>query len=257
MIKRILVGLDGSPLAESVLPFVALLARGVEAEVTLLHVTTVPHLLTGSPVRGLDEVARVNTRRAETYLAERRATLEAAGIRAHAVVREGAALAEIVGYAERERMDCIALATHGRSGLARWMHGSVADRVLHTTKTPFLLIGPDTSSTTTAPALTRIVVPLDGSEVAESALPVAEALADALSVPLVLLHVVELAGLDFVSEEDTLAVLTQLEEDTRAYLARVATAQHGRTGRRIEPLVLVGSRTVQHLSGPILLLRPS
>ena len=79
MIKRILVGLDGSPLAERVLPFVELLARGVEAEVTLLHVTTVPHLLTGSPVRGLDEVARANARRAETYLAERRATARSGG----------------------------------------------------------------------------------------------------------------------------------------------------------------------------------
>ena len=293
MIKRILVGLDGSPIAEGVLPFVELLARGLEAEVTLLHATTLPRLLTGGPITALDEVARANIRRAETYLAERRATLEAAGIRARSALREGAAPVELVGYAEREGMDCIALATHGRSGLARWIHGSVADRVLHTTKTPVLLVGPDVSRPTTPRSLTRVVVPLDGSDVAESALPMAETLADCFSVPLVLLHVVELAGLDFVSEHDTLAFLTELEEDTRAYLTRVATAR-GRAGRRIESLVLVGSpaggivgyaadqpgamtvmttharrglsalalgsvarRTVQHVRGPVLLLRPS
>jgi nucleotide-binding universal stress UspA family protein len=292
MIERILVGLDGSALAERVLPFAELLARGLGAEVTLLHVTALPHLPTGAPLAGLREVARANTGRAERYLAERRAALEAAGIRAHSVVGEGAAPVEIVGYAERERMDCIALATHGRSGLARWVHGSVADRVLHATRTPLMLVGPDASGAAAPPSLTRIVVPLDGSDAAESALPMAEALAGCFSVPLVLLHVVELAGLDFVSEDDTLAILAGLEEHTRAYLARVA-AERGGVGRRIEPLVLVGSpadaiigyaanqpgamtvmttharrglpalvlgsvarRTVQHVSGPVLLLRP-
>ncbi len=291
MIERILAGLDGSTLAEKVLPFVELLARRFEAEVTLLHVTSRPRLLTGSPVSGLDEVVSANTRRAEMYLAERRATLEAAGIRTRFAVSEGVAPVEIVGYAERERMDCIALATHGRSGLTRWRHGSVADRVLQTTKTPLMLVGPDVSGTRAPPSLTRVVVPLDGSDVAESALPMAEALADCFSVPLVLLHVVELAGLDFASE-DSLAIVTQLEEDSRAYLTRVVTA-HRCPGRRIESLVLVGPpavgivgyaadqpgamtvmttharrglpglvlgsvarRTVQHVSGPVLLLRP-
>src|SRR5205085_5310054 len=72
----------------------------------------------------------------------------------------------------------IAMATHGYGGLTRWPLGSVADTVLHTAATPMLLVRGDAPMPKHAPALKRIVVPLDGSELSRQALPAAIELAD-------------------------------------------------------------------------------
>ncbi len=189
--KRILVGLDGSPLAETILPFVEVLAGKTGARVTLLHVTTVPeHMPPLSDYPSLDPLVQRASRLAEEYLREHQRRLSAAGIDAAGAVLVGQPAREILRYAEREDVDLLALATHGRSGIGRWAYGSVADEVLHETAKPLLLIRPDGWAAVPR-ALQRIVVPLDGSAEAETALQIAEPLATRCGVPLFLVRFVE------------------------------------------------------------------
>jgi nucleotide-binding universal stress UspA family protein len=200
--RRILVGLDGSALAETILGAVRTLAERLRAEIVLLHVTVVPETARAAAddaETGLDDLVTQERRRADRYLEEVALKLRAAGgaVRTATVVGEPAP--EIVRFAEREKVDLIALATHGRSGLGRWLHGSVADAVLHAATTPLLLLRP-AADEGAAPMVTRVVVPLDGSPLAEAALATAAPLARALGVPLLLLRIVEYTGLAFAAD---------------------------------------------------------
>jgi nucleotide-binding universal stress UspA family protein len=112
--------------------------------------------------------------------------------------------------------------------LQRWVHGSVAEKVLHTTHTPLLLIRPTEEQAAAPQELKQIVIPLDGSPLAEAALPVAETLATSVKVPLVLLRVVEVLPLDFanptgMSYASAPQLLESLQEAAEGYLHQLAT----------------------------------
>ncbi len=228
-VHRILIGLDGSPLAESVLATAGGLARPLQAQVTLLHVVHVPESVRVAADVTLDGVVERERRAAEHYLGRIAATLHDTGLAVHTAVTVGAgtAAAEIVRRADHEHSDVIALATHGRTGLQRWLHGSVADAVLHTTTRPLLLVRP--SATATPPSVIRqLLVPLDGSPVAEEALPLACELACRLDVPLELLSVVEPLALAFAGDPaaqtlpDYPTMVKKLEDGAAGYLAGIA-----------------------------------
>lgn len=233
-----LVGLDGSPLAETILPFVEMLAGKIGAQVTLLHVTSVPeHMpsITDQPL--IDGIVRRTTQLAEDYLRKQQGRLAAAGVKASSAVVPGDPAREIVGYANREGFDLVALATHGRSGVQRWVHGSVADQVLHTTAIPLLLIRPGDGWATVPRGFHRITVPLDGSPEAEAALRVAEPLAVGCGLPLVLLRFVTPLLLDFAADPsgmayvDTERILESVVDAARGYLDQTAAKlrEHGVT----------------------------
>jgi nucleotide-binding universal stress UspA family protein len=192
MLEHILVGLDGSPLAESILAYVGALAKGLDAQVTLLHVVPVsPSLRSGDSYRFLAPLIQQEEAQAYGYLRRVTQRLVEAEIKVQSRVMVGEAATEIVRLAQHEEVDLIALATHGRSGLRRWGYGSVAEKVLHTTRTPLLLVRPSEEHAQLPSQVTRIVVPLDGSPLAETVLPIAETLAVRCGVPLVLLRIVE------------------------------------------------------------------
>jgi nucleotide-binding universal stress UspA family protein len=190
--RRILVALDGSPLAETILPFVEGLAAKTGARVTLLHVTPVPKeapALNDYP--SLDQMVQRASALAEEYLREHQRRLSSAGVEASVTVVAGRPAVEIVRHAAaNDEIDVLALATHGRSGIGRWAYGSVADQVLHTTPKPLLLIRPDGWAAVPR-TVQRIVVPLDGSPEAETVFQLAEPLAVQCGLPLVLLRFVE------------------------------------------------------------------
>src|SRR6185503_19352864 len=140
---RILVPLDGSPLAETILPFVEELVRRTGGQVTLLCVTGVRESKTATPdPPSIDEVLRQDAVLAERYLNDQRRRLTEAGIDAAVAVTTGYAAAEILRYGERAKVDLITLSTHGRSGVQAWAHGSVADEVLRTASIPVMLMRP-------------------------------------------------------------------------------------------------------------------
>jgi nucleotide-binding universal stress UspA family protein len=244
---RILVALDGSPLAETILGAVRTLAGKMGGGLVLLHVVTVPESLRAIAVRArvtLDEVVAQERNDAQTYLDGVAEKLRHAGVPVRAVTAVGDAAAEIMRYAAHEAIGMVALATHGRSGVQRWLYGSVADAVLHTVTVPLLLLRP--SDETAAPFdVRRVVIALDGSELAEAALPAAERLARAFAVPLVLVRVVESSTLAFAGDPsggvyvDYARLFEILREDAGRYLATRASELRGR-GVTVETSVAAG-----------------
>jgi nucleotide-binding universal stress UspA family protein len=130
MFRRILVPLDGSALAEAVLPQAGELARLHGAEVVLLRVESAP-----------DYAVAQAAEEAQHYLRGVAASLWEARVQVSMmVVLSGDAAGEILVQAELTAADLILMATHGRSGVGRWMLGSVAEKVLRAAVTPVLLV---------------------------------------------------------------------------------------------------------------------
>lgn len=139
--RKILVPLDGSPLAESVIDYVERIADPARTTVTLLQV--VAPVKPGSLLR-LDESAALRTiadqrAEAERYLERLRARLTRRRIAARTVVRSGDPAAIIVDRVRAEGADLVAMTTHGRSGLRRLLMGSVAESVLRKSPATVLL----------------------------------------------------------------------------------------------------------------------
>jgi nucleotide-binding universal stress UspA family protein len=140
--QRILVPLDGSPMAEKILPVVTSVARALGAELVLFQVP-IAHVsgwMTGEwylPVQGVLETAEED---AEAYLSGVADRLAQEGLEVSRATAIGSVANCIIEYAEANRVDLVAMSTHGRTGLARWALGSVADRVLRAGSTPILLV---------------------------------------------------------------------------------------------------------------------
>jgi nucleotide-binding universal stress UspA family protein len=184
--KRILVPLDGSPLAEAILPVAEEWAKEEEAEVILLRAVLAHHLPGGDATEA--EVHAVGE--GEAYLKAVAERLERRGLtRARWVVwydEPAKAIAEAVA---RDEVDLIAMATHGRSGLSRLLLGSVAEAVVRSSRVPVLLLR---GQSAWKPWVTgKILVPLDGSETSEAILPVVERLAGPRDLTISLLEVIE------------------------------------------------------------------
>lgn len=143
MYKTILVPLDGSPRAEAILPHVESMANCTGARVILLNIIDPPLNLVSPydmmPSYTPDEIQAM-VEDAETYLKEVSERLNAKGIATSSLVEYGAAVATIIDTAEREKVDLVAMASHGRTGLARVFYGSVAAGVLQRIDRPLLLV---------------------------------------------------------------------------------------------------------------------
>ena len=141
MYKTILVPLDGSKRAEAILPHVENLAICYQAKVIFLQVVEPLPLLIegGNPVPDLIE-HKQHLQAVESYLAARQGEFREKGIETKTLVVPGAIVVEIIDAAEREDADLIAMASHGRTGLARVFYGSVAAGVLHRVDRPLLLV---------------------------------------------------------------------------------------------------------------------
>lgn len=139
MYEKILVPLDGSALAESVLPYVEALARSCGSEVVLLRVIRPPGLYAPAEVEYAIDMDEVRAK-VQEYLEGVDTRLEEKGIASRWVLLEGPVADSIVDYAETEKVSLIAMCTHGRSGVGRWLYGSVAARVLEKAPCPVLLV---------------------------------------------------------------------------------------------------------------------
>lgn len=135
--KRILVPIDSSVVSQGVLPLVEDLARLYESEVLLLRVEwTIPVAAAPYPA----EVAALRPpTEVEASLEPVRRRLEQAGLRARSLAAYGPEALEILDAAEREQVDLVAMSTHGRSGLSRWIYGSVAEQVIRHCTRPLLV----------------------------------------------------------------------------------------------------------------------
>ena len=151
--RMMLVPLDGSKLAESVLTHVEALAkqRGAElCDVVLLRVCEPPIILSDYPeaIMELSWEEHVEKEKAwakqagERYLAVVEKRLRDAGLNVRSEVVLGRPIDEIIDYANKNPFNLIVLATHGRTGITRWAYGQVADKVLQRSQSPILLVRP-------------------------------------------------------------------------------------------------------------------
>jgi nucleotide-binding universal stress UspA family protein len=141
MYKRVVVPLDGSLLAEEMLRFVVDIAGPLDLEVVLLRVIRVlPRPLTEGVRAAVLESSEYSSTDAREYLAPLAEELRRRGIRVRTEVRRGEPVEEIVDCAREVDADLIAMTTHGRSGLGRWLFGSVAEAVLREAEIPVFLM---------------------------------------------------------------------------------------------------------------------
>ncbi len=244
MFRKIMVPLDGSDEAEAILPYVSHIASGMDLGVALLSVMD----------RGATEMREsYYSRLFERAEQEAKGRLHNAahhlrqdGVRTEEHVISGRADAEITETADRLGCNLIAMSTHGRSLLGRGILGSVADRVVHTARIPVLTVTPDKvrSYHGSDTLVTRLVVPLDGSPLAETVLPYVKEMASRLGYTVVLLRVVRPLHYFWVgehppeiNEENAL-----MENEAREYMEATAEIL-SRDGVDVEWRVLVGHPT--------------
>ncbi|MDO8715836.1 MAG: universal stress protein [Dehalococcoidales bacterium] len=147
MYKKILVPLDGSKLAECVLPHLETVLKGCESpEVVLVQAVepfSIPYGREVGQLKSLEEVKTFETHQktdAEKYLSLIIARLEKKGIKARAEVIYGKAIEALTGYINSSEVDLVIMATHGRTGISRRVWGGVAEHVLRSVCTPILMI---------------------------------------------------------------------------------------------------------------------
>ncbi len=296
MYEKILVALDGSKLSEGILPYAHFISAKLTIPVELVHVidTEIPIPAASAQQPRYQDVMSAEKKHSMDYLKkiaasfDRPATVDCA-------VEIGKPAEVIVDRAAANRSTLIAMTTHGRSGINRWLLGSVADKVLHAAANPLLLVrAKEKTEKTEAIPLKRVLVPLDGSQLAEMVLPHAAALAWQMGLGIVLLRVYGFPTPVFAEDYGPYVeeLWTQLETETQEYLDQkarelkaqglanvstvvlggfgaekiievaqqgsetlVAMCTHGRSGVNRWVMGSVTDRVVRHSGDPVLIIR--
>jgi len=197
MYDRILVPLDGSPLSEKVLPYVTRISKGMGIPVHLIQAFPSPSEAMGDPGHGrfMTGISAGVHDEVIDYLNGVRIGMEAPGVEITTEAFEGNAVSHIIEAAGKSPTSLVAMSTHGRSGVLRWVMGSVTDKVLHSIKNPMLIVrGGEEGDPEQDTKLETIIVPVDGSTLAESVIPHVAALAKALGLKVTLLRVAPTAA---------------------------------------------------------------
>jgi nucleotide-binding universal stress UspA family protein len=244
---KALIPLDGTSLSESAFELLPLLkAMGFDS-VRLVSVWESAWEESESKREGFGEATEKGQAYLEAYLQQKSETVRATGLEAEPMVRLGRAAEELIEAARD--VDLVLIATHGRSGIARWWLGSVADKVVREVECPVLLIGPNVSQAAAPSLLQRILLPLDGSPEAEEAVPVAAWIAGLSASEL---DVVRCMSLTPVAYDPSMSIysaelIDSMEEAVREYLAKIETAL---AGKKVKTTMLVGGAgelLVEHL----------
>ena len=221
MYTRILIPLDGSKTAEKVLPYARFLSGQLKLPVELLAVVDIAEMAThifADGARYLDTMIEDSVRNSEHYLRGIACTFPSGTKR---TVEKGK-----VERAAKDKTTLVTMATHGRSGMNRWLLGSVTEKVLRGATNPLLLIRATEEAKTDGEATVKsVVVPLDGSELAESVLPAVADLAKKLSLEVVLLRAYNIPYNAYASAEGYAAIdyedlLASMREEAVSYLEK-------------------------------------
>ena len=309
MFRTILVPVDGSELAERALPYAVALARPADGHVILLRAEPLVwrerHPRDATSATLVDPSCREWLSPANPRA---RMTLEAAAAQAQAdgvaaevdvqrYLRDEAQTADVILTAVQERQaDLMVVATHGRSGFARWYYGSVADQIMRAADVPVMLVPATVERPWPDDRPRRIVVPLDGSPLAEEILDPVGRLAGQIRAELILVRVVDGLQLGVIHASSPYTARSLLASElveARGYLAHmvdrarsyglrvtsravagspstaiaavaheedadlIAMATHGRGGLGRLVMGSVADATLQETTVPVLLVRPS
>jgi nucleotide-binding universal stress UspA family protein len=296
MYTRMLITLDGSEVAEQVLPYARFLAKGLAIPVDLLEVVDADALqLLADPERGryIDIVLAEKAHSCQSYLNAVARSFD--GLPVKCFVANGKAEEIIIEKAGGEANTLIVMATHGRSGIQRWLLGSVAEKVLNGANNHLLLVrASEQGKTDGEAALKTVVVALDGSPLAEKVLPLVVDLAKKVKLKVVFIRAYALPST--ISAEEYGSHQTDLIDhiawEARDYLEKkirevkdqglvdveavvkfgygaqeiialgrdtpdnfIAMCTHGRSGIGRWVLGSVTQRVVQHSGDPVLIIR--
>lgn len=253
MIDHMLIPLDGSSLAECVLPHTVAVAEAVNAQVTLLRAVereTTP----GS--RAVDPLSwHMRKSEADTYLDEIAGRLRDVGLSVKTALKEGSAAEQIISYTRDNDVGLIIISSHGRSGLSRWNINSVVQKVILQAYAPTMIVRAYQPASEGLGSLRyeKLLLPLDGSKRAECTLPWAESLAEFHHCKLLLTHVVnrpEVPRRAPLTEEerDLVERLTELNrQEGEAYLQGVSS----RLGSAADVRLLVSDNPAAALHGVV------
>ena len=298
MYTRMVIPLDGSQVAEQVLPYTRFVAKKLAIPVNLLQVIDPDAVaLLANPEKGryIDTIVHDITESSRAYLKTIAQSIPGASVQC--LVEKGKAEEVLVEHAAANKDSLMIMATHGRSGIQRWLLGSVADKVLHGATNHVLLIrATDQGKSAGESVLKTVVVPLDGSPLAEQVLPHVADLAKRLGLQIILTRAYALPSAVAPDAYGTYTeeLINQLETETREYLAGkveglkekglenittvpdfgygaeeiiklarqtpdnfIAMCSHGRSGIRRWVLGSVTERVVQHSGDPVLIIRAS
>jgi nucleotide-binding universal stress UspA family protein len=254
MYKKILVPLDGSATAEAVLPYAEAFAAGFRAAVELLSVIDIGALTTHLPpgtLRHLDAVVANEEKRSARYLEDVGIKFFSGVSIERRIVRGGAAEA-VLEAASKDGDTLITMATHGRSGASRWLLGSVAEKVLRSTTKPLFLVRAAAAKTSPHRIIDSIVVPLDGSALAENILPTVTHWARALDVEVALIRAFEFPAKAYYGSEEDLPDYDAFREEARkaaaSYLKATASALVDKGVRTVSTLALEGPAATEILA---------
>ena len=228
MYEAILVPLDGSKTAEKVLPYARYLAGKFKVPVELLAVVDVVEIashMTSEKVHFLDTIIEDAVQHSTTYLRGVATTI--AGTNVRCSVEKGRAEDTIIEKAATDKTMLITMATHGRSGLNRFLLGSIAEKVLRGTVNPLLLIRAGDEKSQGEAMLKSIIVPLDGSELAEAVLPIVADMAKKLDLEIELFRTYHVPYNVYSGDEGLYAVnyeelLAGLRDEAAEYLEKKA-----------------------------------
>ncbi len=251
MYKNILVPLDGSQVAEQVLPYARSLAGALDLPVELVHAVEPEIIATYTdPNHGryVDIVESTLKEEALRYLNGIRGSLPNTS-KVTCSAEFGKPADVIIASAAGEPGTLIAMATHGHSGFQRWLLGSVAEKVLQMTASPLLLVRATEKTKSAAPSWKTVVAPLDGSQIAEQALPHACELARRLDLELVLLRVYAMPVMGFNAEDyytpNLDKLLKQAEDEARLYIEEKAAYLKREGLRRVSAVFVEGQSAGQ------------
>jgi nucleotide-binding universal stress UspA family protein len=297
MYSQILIPLDGSNVSEQVLPYARTLARSLHLPVELMAAVDVVGLaasLGGESKPQIESIIADAWRSSQGFLEKISKTFLEVPVTC--TVEKGRPGEVVIEKAGADNKTLIAMATHGRSGVDRWLLGSVAEKVLRGTRNPLLLVRAVKGGQSEGEAaLKHVIVPLDGSPLAEKALPYATALGKNIDLELLLVRAYALAQTistydDYIPDWNKLEALfkgealtyldqkaAELRQTGVAHVSPLALegeaaeqiielakrtanslvliCSHGRSGVGRWVLGSVAERVARHSAGPVLLIR--
>ncbi len=196
MFKQLVMPLDGSSLAECVLPHGVAMAKALGGRITLLQVVEQP--VRAGRTRVIDPLEwHYSEAEAAAYLNGVAERLRLAGLPASQLILQGDPAEQVIDHAHAENADLILVSSHGHSGLSGWNVSSVVHKILTRAYTSFLLIPAYHPPTTGISDLRyeRLLVPLDGSQRAECVLPFVAALVSQFASQVLLAYIVRIPEL--------------------------------------------------------------
>jgi nucleotide-binding universal stress UspA family protein/predicted transcriptional regulator len=283
--KTLLVPLDGSEESEASLPWATKLAQERGLTLTLARVAEYPNFGAGAgleesmSVEVYEQVLEVEEDEAKSYLDRVREQLAETGLQVETIMRDGRPSFTLLDLADEHSAAAIVIASHGRGGFKRVVLGSVARQLVSHSSIPVFLVRATTPEHRREPSLNRLLVPLDGSVLAESALDLAREVATAGST-LVLVRVADKSAngvtmatdyLDRVAASlsaagvavETQAIVGESKSAVSRHLAEAAAASnvdaivmstHGRGGVSGWFLGSVADEVVRNVDRPVLLV---